>query len=505
VRGRAGRGVAGRAAAQVATIDKGHQFFLNNGLQVWGLDQGASNFNYNGLTGANFTGVMWSYGQDYKAAQLTAGQKWGKWVSAEGTPATALDATQQAKINDLLALQVGDEQQSDIENPSGHTAAWFNAAHSGNYFTNQLMYVNSFFINSDANYANFIAAANPDAISFDSYPFDEPYGSVIVPNNWLTLAGRFRRHALSSYLTYNGNPIGSNAPRPYGMYVQSYEAVENVDPFRSTRHPGDVEMRWQQFTRGRWASVGRRLPRRQQQRQFVPERRHDHAVAAALRPVQGNRAAGSQPRPALTRLISYGYGPSIVLGKDSAGNTNPMPGDWLGFAAGNAPPNQPYLTSLSAQNTGTKNNGQPGDIYVGFFNPLHASLGDPAGEAYFMVTNALGAYIDDETATVADCQQQITMNLDTGYSGVTTLQRLRAQRRTARDHPLTKTAAAGRQYTYAWTLEGGTGDLFKYNDGTPFVGFQQHAVLGQRRQRREQQYRQRRRAWRGGDVGRGVE
>src|SRR3954467_7666571 len=119
------------AQAQVATLGKGDQYFLNNGVQIWGLDQGASTFDYNGLAGANFNGVMWSYGQDYKAAQLTTGHKWGKWVDANGTPANALDATQQSKINDLLALQVGDEQQGDLENPNGTTAAWFNAAHSG--------------------------------------------------------------------------------------------------------------------------------------------------------------------------------------------------------------------------------------------------------------------------------------------------------------------------------------------------------------------------------------
>ena len=465
---------AAPAQAQVATLGKGYQYFLNNGLQIWGLDQGASTFDYNGLTGANFNGVMWSYGQDYKAANLTAGQKWGKWVDASGSPATALDATQQTKINDLLALQVGDEQQSDLENPNGTTAAWFAAAHNGNYFGNQLLYVNSFFVGSDANYASFIGAANPDAISFDSYPFDEPYGSVILPHNWLAKAGQFRRHALSSYLG-----IGGNAPRPYGMYLQTYAAQESATAF--TRHPGDVEMRWQQFTAwtmgfswvdafhvgssssslfwdgnqslpmdGRPDPTGQGRPARFTYTYF-----------------QESARQGRNLGPALTRLISYGYGPSIVVGKDSAGNSNPVPSDWLPFAKGNAPANQQYLTSLSAQNIGTKNNGQPGDVYVGFFNPLHASLGDPAGEAYFMVTNALGAYLNDPTATVADTQQRITLNFDNNYSGVSSLQRLRRSDGQVEIVPLTRNSNG--TYTLVFDLEGGTGDLFKYNDGTPFV------------------------------------
>ena len=86
-----------------------------------------------------------------------------------------------------------------------------------------------------------------------------------------------------------------------------------------------------------------------------------------------------------------------------------------------------------------------------------------------MVTNALGAYLDDPTATVADCQQSITMNFDSQYSGVSTLQRLRRSDGQLEIVPLTRTS--GRQYTTTISVEGGTGDLFKYNDGSPFVGF----------------------------------
>ncbi len=39
------------------------------------------------------------------------------------------------------AIQVGDEQQSDLENPNGYTKAWFDAAHAGNYFTDKLLYI----------------------------------------------------------------------------------------------------------------------------------------------------------------------------------------------------------------------------------------------------------------------------------------------------------------------------------------------------------------------------
>lgn len=456
--------VAPIACAQVATLGKGHQLLVSNGLQIWGLDQGAVGFNYNNLANANFNGVIWSWGVDPsphpKLSSLSTGQKWGKWTDPNGSPAVALDAFETSRMADLIALQVGDEQQSDLENPNGVTKAWLQAAHAGNYFPNQLLYTNSFFIGSDAAYATFIADANPDAISFDSYPFDTPYGSIIYPHNWLSKAGQFRRHALSSYLS-----IGGNAPRPYGMYLQTYESTSE-----GTRHPGDVEMRWQQFTAWTMGFT------------FVDA----FTVGGASSLFSGgNMSSPSEPRysqfaetsrqsmnlgPALTRLISYGYGPSIVVGRDGAGTPNIVPSDWLVFNKNNAPPNQQHLTSVSATNIGTKNNGQPGDVYVGFFNPLHASFGDPAGTAYFMITNALGPYLNDPTATVLDCRQQITLNFDFGYTTINSLERLRRSDGQVEVVPLTH--VSGSQYQLVFDLEGGTGDLFKFNDGHPFVGVQ---------------------------------
>src|SRR5205823_13776748 len=61
-----------------------------------------------------------------------------------------------------------------------------------------------------------------------------------------------------------------------------------------------------------------------------------------------------------------------------------------------------------------------------------------------------------------------TLNFDTAYSGISTLQRLRRSDGKLEVVPLTRTT--NRQYQYTWELEGGTGELFKYNDGTPFVG-----------------------------------
>src|SRR5206468_5922275 len=120
----------------------------------------------------------------------------------------ALDANEVPSKPTLFALQVGDEQQSDIEAASGSfTRAWFQSAHAGaDPFPNALCYVNSSFAN-DTPYGNFIAAANPDMITFDSYP----YGNAgFSQYNWLGKAQQFRRQGLGSYVGATGN-----APRAY--------------------------------------------------------------------------------------------------------------------------------------------------------------------------------------------------------------------------------------------------------------------------------------------------
>lgn len=443
------------AGAQITTLDKGHQLLVNSGLQIWGCDTGASSFTYGNLTNANFNAVMWSHGQA-KANLLSTGQKWGKWVDYLGSPATALNSTENAHYSDLVAIQVGDEQQTDLESPNSATKAWFDAARNGNYFNDKLLYVNSTFVNNVNSYINFVATANPDAISWDAYPFGT---TGVSPYNWLGKAQIFRRVALGSYIEAHNAPA-----RPYGLYLQTYSGSDGA------RFTGDLEMRWQQFTAWTMGYT------------FVDAFTTGGASSLFT---GGSMASPSEPRysqfkesarqsknlgPALVRLISYGYGPDIVLGKDPNGNTNQVPIDWLQFDKTHAPPNQQYLTAVSAVNLGTKNNGHPGDVYIGYFNPLHASYGDPAGTAYFMVTNALGAYLQDPTLTPADCTQQITLDFDFGASTINSLQRLRRSDGQVEVVPLTH--LVDNKYRLMFNLEGGTGDLFKYNDGSPFVGVQ---------------------------------
>lgn len=461
------------AIAQISTLDKGHQVIVNNGIQILGLvtDQADYPVDYNEVNAAHMTGAMFAYGNTVPT--LSAGQTWGKWISpnpSDGSyqsPANALNANEAAHQDGLIAIQVGDEQQGDIENPNGYTKAWFDAAHAGNYFPNSLLYVNSFFINNGTNYSNFIQNANPDAISWDSYPFSNPAGNYISSTNWLALGNIFRRYALGSYIGAT-----STTPRPYGMYVQTYHDDIAVDP-------GEAEIRWQQFAA--W-TMGYSFVDA-----FIYRGGNNNFGGQTSGPVyqafQETARQGRNLSPALSRLISYGYGPSFVAGAGSSG----IPGEWINFDRNNAQPAQRYLTGVTnITNLGTKNGGLSGDVYVGFFNPLTRNYGDPVNTTYFMAMNGLGGNLtlpsgqSDNTATIAQTRQQMTLNFDFGITGINSLQRL--NRNTGQVDVINTaysdggntvfTSLGGGKYQLQLTLDGGTGDLFKYNDGTAFVGAQ---------------------------------
>src|SRR5439155_4624949 len=170
--------------------------------------------------------------------------------------------------------------------------------------------------------------------------------------------------------------------------------------------------------------------------------------------------------PAMTRLISKGAGTRFVAGRNSTNTANnPLPLDWKAWAV--ASEADPYITSIAATNLGTTNGGFRGDVLVGYFNPLLESFDGPdySNELYFMITNGLS----DPAGLVGDCRQQITVNFDFKTSGIDSLLRLSRDSGQVEEESLIFDSPA--HYHLSLLLDGGTGDLFKFNDGAPFVDF----------------------------------
>ena len=81
-----------------------------------------------------------------------------------------------------------------------------------------------------------------------------------------------------------------------------------------------------------------------------------------------------------------------------------------------------------------------------------------------MIVNAL----TDTKGSGADCRQRITMDFDFGDSSINSLQRL--NRTTGQVDVVDDLQhLGGSRYRYHLDLDGGKGDLFKFNTGAPFI------------------------------------
>ena len=166
-------------------------------------------------------------------------------------------------------------------------------------------------------------------------------GRTLRRQNWLALGNIFRRYALGSYIGATGS-----TPRPYGMYVQTFHDGVAVDP-------GEAQIRWQQFVG--W-TMGYKFVDA-----FIYRGGNNNFGGQPNGPVyqafQETARQGRNLGPALSKLISYGYGPSFVQGAGSSG----FPASGSTFDRNNAQPSQRYLTGVSnVTNLGTKNGGLVG-------------------------------------------------------------------------------------------------------------------------------------------------
>lgn len=103
-----------------------------------------------------------------------------------------------------------------------------------------------------------------------------------------------------------------------------------------------------------------------------------------------------------------------------------------------------HILSVSVNTSGTGKNG-----LLGIF-------ADDSGDRYFMLVNTDHAY--DKTA--AECETEFTITFDSSVDSILSLDR--------DTHELHRIHLTNNQYTF--TLPGGTGDIFKYDDGEAFPG-----------------------------------
>ena len=463
------------SVTQAQTLDRGHQTLLDRGLQLQAMvhPNAVGYFDIDRWIESNFTTIGLSgatYDPTPGLLPAAPGIPWTRWLYHSGSyPPDPTDSdilpSEYPFASNLINLQIKDEQ--DITDPTelANLAGAFAGLHS--LYPDVIVHTNQ----SGGQFTapeirNYMQQTQPDMLMFDSYPFfdvgPDPFG---VPTYIYSAMEKYRLLGLA------GNDGTGTQPIPVGQYTQTY----TPPPENEFHHiVSESEIRLNNFSS--WA-FGYKLVH-----SFVYELNPGAATPVMF---EGTGTDNPTPQfyyvaetnrqslnlgPALTRLLST----EVHILIDGAGNEAPeppSPGEpRLFFWDGTE---DPYITDIDVANLGTIKGGTPGDVVVGYFKPLDPAFVDPGhqDDIYFMIVNGLS----DRNASAADTAQEIHMEFDFAGTNINSLQRISRDTGHIEEVPLV--SDGGSLYHLDLTLEGGTGDLFKFNDGSSFLGLPEQMTM----------------------------
>jgi hypothetical protein len=455
-----------KLTARIDGISRGRAALLYHGLQIQSDVHTAdppAGPNIDIWAEANFTTFLpWhnvsSNNPLLLAEVAAAGRQWCR----EDYNAKYLLPYEMQYLDTFVCMQYQDELTQSAE-VMADEKLWFDTWKV--MYPNALAYTNFGSGMSKSTISTFMQTTDPDMIMFDLYPnfnFAETNR-----NSWYAEMQTYRLAGLA------GNNNAGTLPIPYAQWLLMYRPTYS-DPL-----PSESYIRVQQFASWTFGYT------------LLNAFTYNTASGSGV-PVLFS-AAGSSSKtvvfdylaetnrqslnlgPALVRLVSTDL--RMVMGQDSSGTTNDTPSD---ITTGISSVTGSYLTGVSVMNLGSKNGGKPGDVIIGFFKPLSEVLDGSyyTNQQYFMVTNALvdGPGTASSSSTANATQQKIQLTFNFGSSGITSLQRL--SRTTGQVETVSLVSDGGGVYHLDLTLDGGTGDLFKYNTGAPFVGVDSTSITG---------------------------
>jgi len=482
-------------------VSKGFQILIDRGFQRQGLVTKDNGFHLTtGYYDIGYNTVNWLYAStnnpnsNVDALGPAPGAPWGRWVDSEADmPALANES---AYMSNLVGLSLADEQ--DLNNPTVRDAAvtWFNHVTPNPAYANTLLYTNSFGGQvNDGALIDFTARAQPDMMSFDTYPFKSQYvsGGTGNPADYTPIPGYATITPYYSELR-RYRDISRAFNIPFSAYMQTFSSVQDYD---STvyRDPSPSELRLDNFAAvafGAKQLVG--FTYNTGASSFFINDHHGGGDNNVKTPLYNEQklvnAKLKNLGPALVRLTPINDWSTdgtttntlFIRGKhyDSSSNSDVLDAIPVNFTynAGNpnsafttwqSNKNDPYLRGWTVTNQGTKNINPntsaklAGDVILSWFKVLDESFdGAAANEIYFMLVNGL----TDPTGSAADCTQTIRLNFISAMPGI---QLLDPDTGLLTNINVPVDGATGRKL-WDVTLPGGEMALFKFNDGAPFVG-----------------------------------
>ena len=449
------------------SLSRGHRILLDRGLQISGLafviETGS--FNASRWAESNFTSINhWGPYQPTTYPTALMPEAPGiPWCRASYVPEYPyIEPGEEPYLPSLYRIQLKDEQ--DVTDPveANDLAAAVATYHS--LLPDVIVHTNQGTPLAVEEMREYMQFVQPDMLMFDNYAFGwdstapDPYpgGS---PTHLYEYMERYRKLGLE------GNDGTGSLPIPTGLWIRTfYSETPYGDHIVS-----ESEIRVQYFAS--WAFGYKLIDC------FVYES-PPHYPGLLTIMFDGLGYDSDNPTPqfyqvaetnrqslnlgsALTRLISTDV--RMLMGRhiDGTATQNDQPEGVLAWDSSA----DPYITEISAENLGSKNSGLEGDVIVGYFKPLHPAFTNPGYEndIYFMVVNALS----DFDGSAAETQQRIRLTFDFGASGIDSL--LRLSRETGLVEEVNLVSEGGSFYHLDLILDGGTGDLFKFNNGGAFA------------------------------------
>ena len=375
-----------------------------------------------------------------------------------------LSAYELTKITTLFRLQFEDDNLHPANTELVQYAnSWFTYKRNKPEFDKTLLSLDLPFSNYGSEFAqqlkDMLSLLKPDLILFNRYPWEknDTYNHVQMLYGWYGMLIYYRNIALK------GIDGTGNTPIPFGAFTQTWFAYQTTPPSYS-------QMRLNHF--GTLAFGAKVLSA------FV----YNDYPGDNTNTIKSILFKNELPTPQfyqqaeINRQITN-IGPALLQLQTSdirfiprksratyPGGTDISTLKWVEV---DKPRPDLYLTDVTATRIEPVN-GENGDVLVGYFKPLHKSLDgtNTTNQNYFMIVN--GLYGNDTEST----NQNIRLHFNFGE--VTTINSLlRISRLTGKVEvvPLAKENTAGNEYYLDLLLNGGEGDLFKYNNGVPFVGF----------------------------------
>ncbi|OHB54193.1 MAG: hypothetical protein A2Y12_17105 [Planctomycetes bacterium GWF2_42_9] len=417
---------------------RGQDILMRRGLQIqaqaFPTAAVPSCFSLNRWAESNFTTANFGWVPDQNIPALMGlapGIPWGKWGNG-------VSETEMSYYSNLVSLQYGDEQ--DLELWQERQDAIVVLSDLKNRFPDVLSYTDQYFNQVDNESMElYMTEAKPDMLMQNGYPYRA--GQSVTD-----LYQALERYRLFS-LQGNGDAA---KPIPHGIYTQGV--------IIDGRKPSESEIRLNQFAPWTFGC------------KFVSCFVYNSDVAGeSFQPLLFTGDCDDSPTAefyimkelnrqsrnignSLVRLQNYDVRMKVV--------STSKPWNMQEWTSASHP--ETYMTNLAVTNTG---NGT-GDVFIGYFKPVHELFDGPdySNQIYFMILNGLA----DSAKTATQGRQQIDITFDFGTTGITSLQKVSRDTGLVETVPLASLGGSVYKLTLT-TLDGGTGELFKFNTGAPFI------------------------------------